>query len=56
VLLLLAVPFLAWPLFLATGALATRRLLGRRVPNVRRGRRTADATPPGRSVRASSLR
>jgi len=32
-LLLLAGPFLAWPLVLATGALTTRRVLGRRVPN-----------------------
>lgn len=54
-LLLLAGPFLAWPLVLATGALATRRLLGR-VPNAQRGRGTANATPPSPSVRASSLR
>jgi amino acid efflux transporter len=31
-LLLLAGPFLAWPLVLAMGALTTRRVLGRRVP------------------------
>jgi len=55
-LLLLAGPFLAWPLVLATGALASRRLLGRGVPNTRRGPGTATATPPTRSVRASSLR
>ncbi|SRR6266511_1919145 len=55
-LLLLAGPFLVWPLVLATGALTTRRLLSRRVPNARREPGTATATPPTPSVRASSLR
>jgi len=55
-LLLLAGPFLAWPVVLATGALTTRRLLARWVPGARREPGTANATPPTSSVRASSLR